>query len=103
MVDVRITLEHRGSPGSDIPAAANQAVIRDYRPTDLAALREMAGRLHQDTRFFFDRRFRRSRSQELYRIWLERSCGNSQGRVFVAESNHQPAGYLACSADDNRG
>lgn len=58
----------------------------------------MAGRLHQDTRFFCDPGFPRARSEDLYRVWIERSCTNQRGKVFVAEAQGKPAAYIACSA-----
>src|SRR5882762_4717016 len=97
-VDIRITFE-LSSVAADNPAPSqSSAAIRPFQSTDLPTLRIMAGRLHQDTRFFSDPNFPRARSEELYRVWIERSCTNPRGKVFVAEAQGKPAAYIACSA-----
>ena len=95
LVDIRLTFERDslGAAGSRLTSLP--AGVRPFQSSDLPALREMAGRLHEDTRFFFDQRFPRERSAELYRVWLERSCENAQQQVFVAESEGAPEGYVA--------
>jgi dTDP-4-amino-4,6-dideoxy-D-galactose acyltransferase len=97
LVDLRLTFEHNSfGRAGDGPEFA-PAGVRSFESSDLPALREMAGRLYEDTRFFFDRRFPRERSEELYRIWIQRSCENPQMQVFVAQSGAGPEGYLASS------
>lgn len=96
LVDVRITLEHccpAESAGSTQPGKEG---IRPFQPGDLPALRELAGRSHRDSRFFFDPHFPPARSQELFEIWIEKSCLNDREKVFVAEAEGKPAGYVTC-------
>jgi len=102
LVDIRLTLEHPSVDASRAKSPSLPGGIRRFQASDLPALREMAGRLYEDTRFFFDRRFPRERSEELYRIWTQRSCENPQMQVLVAESE-RVEGYLSISRGDNNG
>jgi dTDP-4-amino-4,6-dideoxy-D-galactose acyltransferase len=56
----------------------------------------MAGRIHQDSRFFFDPHFPRPRSRALFETWIEKSCADAEGKVFIAEFQGKPMGYIAC-------
>ena len=94
LVDIRLTLEHRGLAGSAVPDRSGKTAIRPFRAADLPALRDMAGRLHENSRFFFDAHFSPARSRQMFEIWIERSCRDHHGAVFVAESGGKPAGYV---------
>ncbi len=102
MVDIRVTLEHL-QEGRDAsadrparPAPNSEVIIRPFRSADLPALKSMAGRLHQDSRFFFDTHFPQARSQAMFETWIEKSCRDDQSNVFVVEFEAEPAGYIAC-------
>jgi dTDP-4-amino-4,6-dideoxy-D-galactose acyltransferase len=96
LVDVRITMEASLKIPAALLAEAPADGIRTGRPDDLPLLRQTARRLHTDSRFFFDGRFDRNRSERMFEIWLEKSFADEMGRVFVAEWQGQPAGYIAC-------
>ncbi len=96
LVDVRVTLENGSFAGAAAPAPANAKGIRPFRASDLPVLRELAGRLHLDSRFFFDAHFPPARSRALFELWLEKSCQAADGKVFVAEWKSKPTGYVAC-------
>jgi dTDP-4-amino-4,6-dideoxy-D-galactose acyltransferase len=100
LMDVRVTLEHSRLHGDLRPAPAGEVVIRPFQRDDLPALRSMAGRLHQDSRFFFDPHFPPSRSRAMFEAWIEKSCRDERGAVFVAQFQGQPAGYIACRHAD---
>ena len=99
LVDIRVTLAIR--PGGQIPGANPPAeiLIRPFQPSDLSALRTMAGRLHRDSRFFFDKGFAENRSREMFETWMEKSCMRSGDQVWVAEDAGKVAGYVTCHLD----
>ncbi len=91
--DLRVTLD-RALPavGQD---GAHEA-IRPFQAADLPALKQMARELHRDSRFHVDTRFPQDRSEALFATWLEKACGDPGHRVFVADVDGRPAGYIAC-------
>src|SRR5437868_15427521 len=115
LVDIRVTLENSSLGPAGAGVSRNPALhtsagqdqsqsspsIRTFEPADLPALREMAGRLHRETRFFVDPGFPQERSEELYRVWLEKSCVNAQGKVLVAAATRKLFGYLTCSLTES--
>jgi dTDP-4-amino-4,6-dideoxy-D-galactose acyltransferase len=96
LVDVRMTLEHRCLPESAPSALSVEEGIRPFGPRDLSALRDLAGRSHRDSRFFFDPHFPAARSRQLFETWIEKSCNNDRDQVFVAEVEGKAAGYITC-------
>ncbi len=91
--DVRMTFE-KSLTGLDIPDP--EAIVRPAREKDLSALRAIAAKGHRDSRFYFDHHFNRSKCDLFYQIWIENSFRGFAQAVLVAESNGQPAGYVAC-------
>jgi dTDP-4-amino-4,6-dideoxy-D-galactose acyltransferase len=101
-VDIRMTLE-RCAHLKAVPVPSQCPVaIREFQPADLPDLRKLAGQLHLDTRFFFDRHFPSERSRELYGVWMERCCLDPCGRVYVVERESRPAGYITCSSGEGQ-
>jgi dTDP-4-amino-4,6-dideoxy-D-galactose acyltransferase len=94
LMDIRVTFEQNLAAGT-LPEGPNELQIRHALLGDLPALRTMAGRLHEGSRFFADQHFPRDLSRELYRVWIEKSSSNPCGTIFVAEQQ-QLVGYLAC-------
>jgi dTDP-4-amino-4,6-dideoxy-D-galactose acyltransferase len=96
LVDIRVTMALKMSAWiADAGGAAGDS-IRAFEPADLPVLKEMAGRLHRDSRFFSDSGFPESRSRKLFEKWLENSCLRPTDRVFVAEDAGKAAGYITC-------
>lgn len=89
-VDDRVTLELQPIP----PVAPRQADTRTACQSDIAALRNIAAVSHYDTRFYNDRHFDRERCDELYRVWIEKSCQGWADHVEVVERNGHAIGYL---------
>jgi len=89
-VDERVTIELQPIP----PAPAPPADTRPARESDIATLREIAGGAHYDSRFYNDGHFDRERCDELYRVWIERSCRGWADHVVVVERAGQAIGYL---------
>jgi dTDP-4-amino-4,6-dideoxy-D-galactose acyltransferase len=96
LVDIRVTLENRWFASAHHSPLPAEKGVRTFRPDDLQALRDMAGRIHQDSRFFFDPHFPRPRSRALFETWIEKSCADAEGKVFIAEFQGKPMGYIAC-------
>jgi ribosomal protein S18 acetylase RimI-like enzyme len=95
LVDIRATLAAR-LPNTHSEKWSS-ADIREAVPEDIPALREIAGTSHRDTRFYQDGGFPRHLCDELYRVWIEKSCRGDADIVLVAEYNSRPAGYIACN------
>jgi dTDP-4-amino-4,6-dideoxy-D-galactose acyltransferase len=102
LVDVRITFANDRLSGSAQTVEPGGNAMRRFRPDDLPALKEIAGRLHTDSRFFFDPHFSPARSRAMFEIWIETSCLNRDGGVFVAERQQKPVGYVACGIGKDR-
>jgi dTDP-4-amino-4,6-dideoxy-D-galactose acyltransferase len=98
VVDVRMTFD-RAMSGSIAPPARP---ARASREDDIPALRELAAISHTNSRFWSDERFPRARCAELYATWIEKSCRGWADRVFVAEAENKPAGYISCHLRDER-
>lgn len=98
-VDTRVTLERPGGP----PAAESRPVdgleIRPAEARDEAALAGLARQAHTDTRFFFDPHFSSTRAAELYAAWVRRGLAEDPFRVFLAERDGSPVGYVLVKTD----
>jgi dTDP-4-amino-4,6-dideoxy-D-galactose acyltransferase len=94
LMDVRVQLERAPGDGTGAPG------VRESRPDDLPALRAIARVSHRGTRFYADPRFPRARCDDLYEVWIERSCAGWADVVLVAEHESRPAGYVSCHLDD---
>jgi ribosomal protein S18 acetylase RimI-like enzyme len=71
--------------------------IRAAKRTDLAALIALTRQLHQNTRFFKDPRFPRSKAMRLYSIWIRRDYQKSHILVAVGSRRKAPLiGYVTC-------
>lgn len=104
--------EDRGFRLTDIRVTLGRK-IADYVPADVdvrAALREdvralaaLARISHTDSRFYADVRFPRRRCDDLYAVWIEKSCNGYAQAVFVVEYEGKPAGYVTCHHDGQTG
>jgi dTDP-4-amino-4,6-dideoxy-D-galactose acyltransferase len=100
LVDTRITLE---TPlDGYAPEGCRDSRVRPARPDDLTALRAIAGSSHTDSRFYSDNHFPRLKCDELYRVWIEKSCAGWADVVLVAEHRGEPAGYVTCAVTGDR-
>jgi dTDP-4-amino-4,6-dideoxy-D-galactose acyltransferase len=73
--------------------------IRPATEDDIPYLRQLAMASHHASRFYIDGRFPAVRCDELFGIWIERSCQDPgfAGAVFVPEMDGGPAGYITCA------
>jgi dTDP-4-amino-4,6-dideoxy-D-galactose acyltransferase len=93
LADIRITLGGNPDLIAELPASQ---LIRRGRVEDLDRLAPIARSSHQDSRFYFDKRFPRQRCDELYATWLRKSFSGYADAVLVAEWNGVVAGYITC-------
>jgi dTDP-4-amino-4,6-dideoxy-D-galactose acyltransferase len=100
LVDLRLTLETRVSQNAN---GRQHEGVRVARPADIPALREIARTSHRQSRFYSDSRFPVDLSDDLYAVWIEKSCNGFANTVLVAEFNGEPAGYVTCSVSHSEG
>jgi dTDP-4-amino-4,6-dideoxy-D-galactose acyltransferase len=99
LVDVRVTLERRSPAGErSEPPHDRGGRVRPAAPADLPELRRIAAASHHDSRFYYDPHFDRERCDALYATWIEKSLGDPDGAVLVAEfeaaPSSPPCGYI---------
>jgi dTDP-4-amino-4,6-dideoxy-D-galactose acyltransferase len=98
LADIRVTFGAETGEISSEDSIPDTAVrVRVADGSDIPALRQIATFSHLDTRFYADRHFAAERCDQLYQLWIEKSCQGYADAVFVAEDNGgQPAGYVTC-------
>lgn len=89
-VDDRVTLELQPIP----PVLSHPSDTRPASLGDIGALRDIAAVSHYDSRFYNDRHFARHQCDELYRVWIEKSCQGWADHVVVVERDGSAIGYL---------
>ena len=99
LVDVRVTLESVGAPSPP----STGPTVRAARPEDVETLKAIARDSHRDSRFYADGRFDRRRCDELYEVWIAKSCSGWADRVFVAEGDGRAVGYVTCHLRQDEG
>jgi len=97
LVDVRVELNWKAQPS--ITPSAN--AIREFQEADLARLQLIASQAYANTRFSYDDHFSPERVAELYKEWLTGSCRNALHKVFVAENQNAPVGFITCQFDNS--
>jgi dTDP-4-amino-4,6-dideoxy-D-galactose acyltransferase len=95
LTDIRVTLEAQLAAGGESERWQEDSV-RAAAPEDIPLLRAIAGCCHTDSRFYNDPHFARHLCDELYRIWIEKSCRGEAQMVLVADLQGKPAGYVTC-------
>ncbi len=103
-VDVRVNFVRNLAEPIDNSVSQTNIMIRPVSYTDIPVLKYIASYSYHDTRFYFDRHFDRSKCDELYQIWIQRSCEKIiADEVLVAQLNQYPVGYITCSVKNNIG
>lgn len=98
VVDVNVTLEHAGGARAEEPAPA-VVRVREHRPEDHAALLEMAETSFTVSRFHLDPQFPAELANRIKREWVASYLAGRRGdRLWVAEIDQRPAGFLAALA-----
>jgi len=96
LVDVRMTFHLRISEVTEYTGSASGLEIRPFRMDDFGQLRPIVRSSHRGSRFYSDGGFDKTRCDDLYETWLERSCQGWADRVFVADAGSGPIGYCSC-------
>jgi GNAT superfamily N-acetyltransferase len=94
IVDVRLT-SRRSLEGLDrLPFPEPEGMeVREAVEQDLDYLRKLAGRSHQESRFYFDGGFPRERCGALYEAWVERGFYDPDRTLRVPTVDGERAGY----------
>lgn len=96
-VDIRMTFE-RDLNDMNVPSTATLpgVSIRVSQQRDLPYLRAIARNIYSDSRFHYDPHFPRTKAENLYVTWIDKSCNGSADAVLVVEKNEEPMGYITC-------
>ena len=103
LVDIRVTLEKKISAIIE-NTGHSDSVVRLATPKDIDQLRSIASVNQRDSRFYFDGHFLEQKCDELFALWIEKSCQGFADAVFVTEDQNEIEGYITCSIDkQNKG
>ena len=96
LVEVRLDFERKltGWDPNTRPRATSDVHIRLAQPQDIPTLQDIAENSYINTRYYNDDRFLENKCQELYRIWIKRSCEGHAQMALVAEVDGQIQGYI---------
>jgi len=103
LVDVRVTLDTRLGIQHPVPPDSEPESVRPWRASDCSALKAIARTAHVDSRFYTDPFFPSERCADLYETWLIKNCCGGKDTVLAADLRGQPAGYVSCHTDQDRG
>jgi dTDP-4-amino-4,6-dideoxy-D-galactose acyltransferase len=90
LVDIRMTFQVTFEEIATPPAAG----VRPALPGDIERLMQTARSSFRDSRFHYDPNFAKSRCDEMYATWIEKSCQGHADFVLVAENAGEPAGFV---------
>jgi GNAT superfamily N-acetyltransferase len=99
LVDVRLEFSKRMAPETVTSTWTDGLRIRQWVEADLPTLGAISETAYRDTRFWHDLNFPRERVTALYRDWIINSCHGFADRVFVADYDGEPVGFLTCGFD----
>ena len=103
LVDLRVTLSKLNSMVPEAVLGSPPVKVRAAVLADVDSLKVIARVSHRDTRFYVDGKFDRGRCDELYAVWIEKSCAGGAEQVYVAEVSGVAAGYITCHQDAGTG
>jgi len=98
-VDVRVDLECNDP--KFITASCPNLPVRPVAQTDLQTLKAIARSAHNDTRFFKDLNFDRSKCPRLYERWIERDFESGQVLGFFPSNRVKVGGYVTYSKEND--
>ncbi len=113
LIDVRMTFERSvdaGQPALEARATRSARETRSARdtvatrpsvPADVPALRALAARSHGSSRFYADGRFPAQRCDEMFAMWIEKSCNGWADLVLVDDVDGAPRGYVTGHVREN--
>jgi len=92
LVDVRMELSWR----AQAVIYDSKIEVRRFQLSDLPQLQQIASGAYRSTRFYYDPHFPRTKSSELYREWITKSCESRADAVFVAPHQDAVGGFITC-------
>ena len=95
LMDIRMVLTR--DLGKRIPIACTNITMRYGQPTDVPVLRDLA--TYHDSRFYYDLHLQ-PKCDEMFRIWIERSCTGYADQVFIGELDGQIASYITVKKNE---
>lgn len=98
LTDTRITLEIELT-GNQITQNKAGISIRNAEIEDIEQLKGIASVNHRDSRFYYDGNFPFQKCDELFAVWIEKSCKGFANAVLVAKNDRIIEGYITCSID----
>ena len=99
LVDIRMSYEWKNSKKV---AWLKPVSLRSAKIEDENILSDIAGKIHYQTRYFYDNRFPHHLCESLYRIWIKKSVEGYADVVLVAvDKEDVPVGYISCHVDHN--
>ena len=69
--------------------------IRNAQPGDIDALKRIGGSDHAYSHFFHEARFARTKTQELFAIWSQKSVEGMANAVIVIEHKNEVVGFCS--------
>lgn len=79
-----------------IPGFKELCKIRAFKKSDLPVLEQIGRSVFIKDRFHLDHHILRKKADALFAAWVKNCCrGKDADRIFVAEQNKQPVGFLA--------
>jgi dTDP-4-amino-4,6-dideoxy-D-galactose acyltransferase len=99
LVDLRVTLLAKLDGLALAPSQDENISLASA--ADIPDLRSIATHNHQDSRFYVDPHFERSKCDELYAIWIEKSVKDPSQRVFTYKPEGNALGYVSTYQDEN--
>ena len=97
-VDIRVDLECDAARVIESSLSENSPV-RPVTDADLESLKAIARSAHQDTRFFKDLNFERSKCAKLYEKWIERDFELGQVLGFFPDNRAMAGGYVTLAKE----
>lgn len=93
LIDLRVTLA--GDLKKMPPQKQETFQVSLASEEDIIELRKVAAHIHQNSRFYADPHFERSKCHELYQIWIENSLRDPNCRVYTYKPHGKALGYVA--------
>lgn len=100
LVDSSITFERQINDGGD---ESSSETVRPVRESDRPRLRQIAGDVFQETRFYNDPHFDDETCDELYSTWIDNACDDYADEVLVTTETGEPTGFITCRVSDASG
>jgi dTDP-4-amino-4,6-dideoxy-D-galactose acyltransferase len=95
LVDLRMSMRCQIDSNTVSPQPNYDFTIRPVETQDINRLRSIARSSFTLTRFYSDSCFPREKCDELYDVWITRSCQGYADQVLVAIHNGVPHGFIS--------